>query len=131
MEHPNEPRRAQETPFRNYPPPIVPYDPNYRPPSPPPEMLVSHQRPAGVVSAKNGGIAVLLDLVWAGAGHVYAGKPVLGLICMFVIVPILWALVVLTAGIGLVLAVPIWVSIMVHSWYSVKGYNERNGIEVR
>jgi hypothetical protein len=47
----------------------------------------------------------VLSLLWLGLGHLYAGKPVVGVLLM--IYDLVLALIAVT-GVGLIVAVPVW-----------------------
>lgn len=86
----------------------------------------------GFVTAKSPGIAILLSLLWLGAGNVYAGQIVLGIVLMVVDIPLAFLAFTL---VGLVIAFPVWLILVVISivvaTQGVKSFNERNGIVVR
>ncbi|NUT49922.1 MAG: hypothetical protein HOV94_21820 [Saccharothrix sp.] len=106
-----------------------------QPIAPPPMMQppVAYGMPVrGVVTAKNPGIAVLLSLLWLGAGNLYAGQTTLGVILVLVNFPlILLAMTVL----GLIVAFPVWVILVIVSValgvQGAKDFNLRNGIVIR
>jgi hypothetical protein len=85
-----------------------------------------------VVTAKSSGIAVLLSLLWVGAGNIYSGQIVLGLVLMLVDIPLT---ILAFTGFGLIIAVPVWLILFVISLVvaiqGVKTFNERNGIVLR
>ncbi|MDP9406859.1 MAG: hypothetical protein M3P95_02950 [Actinomycetota bacterium] len=56
-------------------------------------------------SARSAGIAVLLSVVWIGAGHLYAGRTDLG---AALLVYHMVLLLVSVTGVGLILTVPMW-----------------------
>jgi TM2 domain-containing membrane protein YozV len=89
-------------------------------------------RPVGVVAAKSTGIAVLLSVLWVGAGNLYAGSIGTGVALM--LFDGLLALLALT-GFGLIIAFPIWlvtcIVATVLAVNSVSSFNRRNGIVVR
>ncbi|MCC8248688.1 TM2 domain-containing protein [Saccharothrix luteola] len=103
------------------------------PPPHPPAHPVPYGMPVrGVVTAKNPGVAVLLSLLWLGAGNLYAGQTVLGVILLLANFPlILLAMTVL----GLIIAFPVWVVLVIVSivlaMQGAKDFNRRNGIVVR
>jgi hypothetical protein len=86
----------------------------------------------GVVTAKNPGVAVLLSLLWLGAGNLYAGQTTLGVILLLVNFPLV--LLAMTV-VGLIIAFPVWVVLVIVSIVlgaqGAKDFNQRNGIVVR
>jgi len=86
----------------------------------------------GVVTAKSSGIAVLLSLLWLGAGNIYAGQTVLGIVLMLVDIPLGFLAFTM---VGLIVAFPIWLILFVISLVvaiqGVNSFNERNGIVLR
>ncbi|XVS63752.1 hypothetical protein ACQPYE_36750 [Actinosynnema sp. CA-299493] len=117
---------ATQWPVTQAPPPV--YPPVYAPVHPVPHGM----QMGGVVTAKNPGIAVLLSLLWLGAGNLYAGQTALGVILLLVNFPlILLAMTVL----GLIVAFPVWLVLVVVSivlaMQGAKDFNRRNGILVR
>jgi len=110
------------------PPQPYEYDPNYRPPAYPQQP---RPQPQGVVTAKSPGIAVLLEIFLPGAGLIYAGSVVVGLLILFIVTPLMWVSVVFTVGIGLLWYIPYLIIMMVASYSVASGYNRRNGITVR
>jgi hypothetical protein len=99
-----------------------------------PQMAPHPYAPANrvVVTAKSSGIAVLLSLLWVGAGNIYSGQIVLGLVLMLVDIPLT---ILAFTGFGLIIAVPVWLILFVISLVvaiqGVKTFNERNGIVLR
>lgn len=88
--------------------------------------------PIGVVPAKSAGVAVLLSLLWLGAGHLYAGR--IGTGIALIVFDLLLAVLALT-GIGLVIAFPVWLMAFlvtaVLAANAASAFNRRNGIVVR
>jgi len=88
--------------------------------------------PVVVVAAKSAGIAVLLTLLWLGAGHLYAGK--IGAGIALVVFDFVLFLLALTF-VGALVAIPIWiVTFAIAAFLSanaVSDFNRRNGIVVR
>jgi TM2 domain-containing membrane protein YozV len=89
-------------------------------------------QPVVVVAAKSAGIAVLLTLLWLGAGHLYAGK--IGAGIALVIFDFVLFLLALTF-VGALLAVPVWIITFAIAAFlsanAVSEFNRRNGIVVR
>ena len=85
-----------------------------------------------LVTAKTPGIAVLLSMLWFGAGHLYANKAATGVILMMVDAAI--GCIALT-GLGLIVAVPVWIVmapiVAALSAQATKDYNRRNGVFMR
>lgn len=89
-------------------------------PSPPPYVVS--------VPVKSSGVAVLLNFLWLGAGHLYAGNIAAGILLLILdLVLVLVSLI----PFALILTVPIWIvsfiicSISVVQW--VERYNRRLG----
>ncbi|WP_433265444.1 hypothetical protein ACQPZF_37960 [Actinosynnema sp. CS-041913] len=86
----------------------------------------------GVVTAKSSGIAVLLSFLWLGAGNLYAGQTVLGIILIIANFPLV---IIAMTVFGLIIAFPIWLVLaivgMVMAAQGAKDFNQRNGIIVR
>ncbi len=126
----------------NQPPVYIPHAPpvpgiGQQPPPPPygqPVPYGPHGAPMmpGVVTAKSPGIAVLLSLLWLGAGNLYAGQTALGVILIIVNFP-LWLLAMTV--LGLIVAFPVWLVLVVVGTVlaaqGAKEFNYRNGIMVR
>lgn len=66
--------------------------------APPPQPVV-------VVPAKTGGLAVLFSFLWLGAGHLYAGRTVAGVVYLFTNL-VLWLLTFIPFA--AFVTVPIW-----------------------
>lgn len=100
-------------------------------PAPAPMLPV---RPVLIAQAgpKTPGIAVLLSLLWFGAGHLYANRSATGVVLMIVDLVILG---IAMTGVGLVVAIPVWVLmapiVMVLSANATHDYNRRNGLVLR
>lgn len=93
-----------------------------------------HQQlqPTAVVTAKSAGLAVLLTIVWLGAGHLYAGRVATGIALMlFDSILVLLAFSLL----GIIIAVPVWIVAapitMVFAASAASAFNRRNGITVQ
>jgi len=88
--------------------------------------------PVAVVSAKSPGIAVLLSVLWLGAGHLYVGQIGLGIGLM--VFDFLLFLLSLT-GVGLFISIAAWlisfVIIATRVSKAANDFNQRNGIIVR
>ncbi|MFE2756965.1 hypothetical protein ACFXGA_33710 [Actinosynnema sp. NPDC059335] len=86
----------------------------------------------GVVTAKTPGIAVLLSLLWLGAGNLYAGQTALGVVLLLVNFPLVFLAM---SVLGLIIAFPVWAVLVIVSIATgvqgVKNFNHRNGIIVR
>lgn len=99
----------------------------YYPTAPQPAVA----QPMVVVAAKSTGIAVLLTLLWLGAGHLYAGKIGAGVALM--VFDFVLSLLAIT-GFGLIIAFPVWlVSVVVAAMLAssaVTAFNRRNGVLV-
>ena len=80
---------------------------------------------------KSAGVAVVLSLLWLGAGHIYAGKTGTG-----VALAILDGLLLLLSitGIGLIISLPVWIIAtpiaMVLSASAVKNFNQRRAMAI-
>jgi TM2 domain-containing membrane protein YozV len=89
-------------------------------------------QPVVVVAAKSAGIAVLLTLLWLGAGHLYAGK--IGAGIALVVFDLVLAMLAATLF-GLIIAVPVWMVTFAIAAFlaanAVSEFNRRNGIVVR
>ena len=85
-----------------------------------------------VTAPKSAGIAILLSLLWFGAGHLYANQTGLGiaLILYDVFLGILSATIV-----GLVVSIPLWLIslpiVLFLANNAANDYNRRNGLVVR
>lgn len=91
----------------------------------PPRVVVA-------MAPKTPGLAVLLSFLWFGAGHLYANRTASGIVLM--VVDLLILCVALT-GVGLVVALPLWVVmapiVMAMSAAATTDYNRRNGLVIR
>lgn len=80
-----------------------------------------------VASAKTEGVAVMMSLLWFGAGHLYANRMGTGIV--LAVLDALLFCIALT-GVGLIVAVPVWLvaapSLAVLSTQAVTTYN--NGL---
>ncbi len=105
-------------------------------PAPPPYAQVAPPyppqpfgQPQAFVPAKTPGVAVLLSLLWLGAGHLYAGRTTTGII--FMVVNFFLALVSLIPF-AFLLTVPVWFGLFIAAAITSHGaavaYNERLGI---
>lgn len=90
-----------------------------------------HRVVNSTVAAKTPGIAVLLSLLWLGAGHLYANRNATGVI--LAIAELFLVLLSFTV-VGLFLTVPIWLVatpiVMVLSAQAVTDFNRRNGTNI-
>lgn len=79
------------------------------------------------VTPKTAGVAVLLSLLWLGAGHLYADRIATGIV--LIVADALLGCLALT-GVGLVVAVPVWLVlapiVATLSAHAVTVYNQRN-----
>lgn len=84
------------------------------------------------LAPKSVGVAVLLSLVWFGAGHLYANRTAAG-IALLVYDLFLFILSISIAG--LVVALPLWAIslpiVMITAASATNAYNRRNGLVVR
>ncbi len=85
-----------------------------------------------VVAPKSPGIAVLLTLLWLGAGHLYANRVATGLVLMALdLVLVLMSFSVFM----LVFTIPVWVIAvpvtMIFASRAVHDFNHRNGVVLR
>ncbi len=84
------------------------------------------------VPAKSPVIAVLLSLVWFGAGHLYANQPAIG-IGLFIYGAFLGLLAITL--LGLIIAVPLWLIsapiVAATAASAANGFNRRTGVGVR
>jgi TM2 domain-containing membrane protein YozV len=89
-------------------------------------------QPVVVVAAKSAGVAVLLTVLWMGAGHLYAGRIGAGIALM--VFDFVLGLIALT-GLGLIIAFPVWlVSCAIAAYLATEAvatFNRRNGVVVR
>ncbi|MBW4716158.1 hypothetical protein [Saccharothrix obliqua] len=114
-------------------PPVAQPPGAYPPGAYPPGVAQPYGVPVrGIVTAKSSGVAVLLSLLWLGAGNLYAGQTALGVVLIIVNFP-LW-LLALTI-LGWFIAFPIWVIlVVVATIFAAQGtreFNLRNGIMVQ
>ncbi|HZD15283.1 MAG TPA: hypothetical protein VE196_09205, partial [Pseudonocardiaceae bacterium] len=88
--------------------------------------------PITLVAAKSPGVAVLLSLLWLGAGHLYAGSVGVG-VAWIIVDGVLFLLS--CTGIGLIVSVPVWIVAAIITTITAAGaanaFNRRNGIIVR
>ena len=89
-------------------------------------------QPNGTVAGKTPGIAVLLSLLWLGAGHLYCNRTTTGIvlaICDLIL------LIIFLIPFGFMVAVPIWLVatpiVMVLAAQTARDFNARNGIALR
>ncbi len=87
-------------------------------------------QPTVVVSMKTPGIAILLSLLWLGAGHLYAGRTATGL--ALVVAELFLFLLLMIPLIGWVLAPLGWLGLFIFAAISssnaVKKHNARLGV---
>jgi hypothetical protein len=101
-------------------------------------------QPVGMVTAKNPAIGAALNAFWPGTGIVYAGQTLIGILAMFFGTAVLWWLFIkgilavgsedggVVTGSLLVLSAPaLWIANIVWAAFAVRGFNRRNGINVR
>jgi hypothetical protein len=67
---------------------------------------------------KSGGIAALLNLFLPGAGYIYCGRWILGIIAFFFVI----ALAIFTAGLG---AIPLILLLVIDGFLCASRYNRR------
>jgi TM2 domain-containing membrane protein YozV len=91
---------------------------------PPQQLMVYSPEPP-----KSVGVAVVLSLLWLGAGHIYAGRIATG-----IVLAILGGFLLLLSltGIGLFLAFPVWIiatpAAMAFSANAVNQFNRRRAV---
>jgi TM2 domain-containing membrane protein YozV len=86
------------------------------------------QQPQQYVAAKNPGIAVLLSILFPGAGNFYAGQTGWG---VFYLLAWCVSAVLCFVIIGLVLLPMVYIGAMVHAWLATDAFNKRNGLQVK
>ncbi|MBB4963092.1 hypothetical protein [Saccharothrix violaceirubra] len=117
------------------PPPQAPPPPNYGQPTFAQPVPVApgfgYGVPMRVVTPKSSGIAVLLSILWLGAGNLYVNQTGLGIGLLLANFP-LWLLAVTV--LGWFIAFPLWIiGVVVSTVLAAQGakeYNMRNGIVV-
>lgn len=97
----------------------------------PPSLPPGHDGTVRLVTAKSPGIAVLLSLLWLGAGHLYVGKIGAGIA---LIVLDFFLFVLSFTVLGLIISIPVWlitfVIVAILASQAAKDFNRRNGIIV-
>jgi TM2 domain-containing membrane protein YozV len=144
----NQPAPHAPVPHAPQPYPPVPYAPQPYPPQgqygsqnqPGPQQQVGPS-PSGYgatpygqvvgVTAKSGGVAVLLSFLWLGAGHLYANEMGWGIGLLLYNAFLVFLSITL---IGAIVAVPLWLMtapfVMYFSAQAVHAFNRRNGLVV-
>lgn len=80
----------------------------------------------GQLPRKDPAIAVLLNFLWTGAGHVYAGSTNTGIV-LIIISLIIFMLGLASGGIACCVGFPFWVWGMFAANSAAKAYNRSNG----
>lgn len=92
----------------------------------------SQDQPYATVAGKTPGIAVLLSLLWLGAGHLYCNRTTTGIVLA---VCDLILLIIFLIPFGFVVAVPIWLVatpiVMVLAAQAARDFNARNDIALQ
>ncbi|MGY2002805.1 hypothetical protein [Blastococcus sp. SYSU DS1024] len=87
-------------------------------------------QPAAVVTAKTPGIAVLLSLLWMGAGHLYAGRigPGIGFMTTGFFLWILWFIPLIGWVVAPLLWLPLFIVAACTAANAAREHNARWGV---